>query len=148
MKLFFYTFLLILMTLGILGHPSFALAQVSCGKLFNDGKISLPSGKVIEIANYVIDKQVMDDFNIFFLKSKKAYLDDAEGSGALGSVYKETMSLKQRMTANPNNPLKNLYDQELAALISYSEWGYQEMNRYLNKRIETNEMSAQQRDVT
>lgn len=134
-------YLIPLALIGLLQfYADLAISATTCEGLFSfrspnaetsaSTPLILPSGRIVDSHTYTADKGVIDLFNIFFLKSKEAYLTSTGGE-ALGNVYRHAHELKKSLSSKPEHPLYKLSEQELSAIVSYSEWDYQTINKYL-----------------
>ncbi|WP_413290752.1 ADP-ribosyltransferase [Bdellovibrio sp. HCB337] len=128
-------FLTVLAIMGLVQfYGSAAFAAPSCSQVFADSSkaiSNLPSGRAIDFKAYSAEPEAMALYNVFFQKSKQAHLTGTGGM-ALGSVYSHVEYLNSTLRLlQPTHPLHKLSELELASLVEYSEWGYQNVNTYL-----------------
>jgi hypothetical protein len=92
--------------------------------------VDFPSGLKVDNGKYEIDKAQLEVYDTFFQKTKAAYLESPDESGAMGSVYAGVIQLRESQP----DLFKVLSEHEIAAIVSYSEWDYQTINDYLRSK--------------
>lgn len=92
--------------------------------------IDLPSGLKVDNEKYQLDQVQFEIFDVFFQKTKAAYLESPEDYNAIGSVYAGVVQVRE----NHPDLFKVLSEHEVAAIVSYSEWDFQTINEYLRRK--------------
>ncbi len=92
--------------------------------------VEFPSGLKVDNEKYELDQAHFEIYDVFFQKTKAAYLESPEDFNALGSVYAGVVQVRE---SHPEL-LNVLSEPEVAAIVSYSEWDYLTINDYLRRK--------------